>query len=349
LVALALVAVVVLAAGAGYRAWRQSTSERALAIATPNGVDEGMFIDVRGTDEWITIRGQDRGNPVLLMVHGGPGTALSPLATSFLDFEKDWTVVQWDQPGAGKTFRRAGGSIPPSTTIAGIAADGVAVAEFVADRFGKDSIVVLGLSWGSVVGLDMVRARPDLFSAYAGTGLFVHRDEGRAVAYERVLARARALNNTEAVAALEAIGAPPHARPIDTRTQNQWITALATSPASTAADRLAQLFFAPRQSFADVGSHLSGYFASDEQFDLGAMDLRKSGTEFAMPIVIIQGAEDYATPVELARSYFDSISAPTKEFIVLADAGHTALVDNAGEFLAAFNERVLPLARAAQR
>jgi pimeloyl-ACP methyl ester carboxylesterase len=53
--------------------------------------------------------------------------------------------------------------------------------------------------------------------------------------------------------------------------------------------------------------------------------------------------------VELARSYFDSISAPTKEFIVLADAGHTALVDNAGEFLAAFNERVLPLARAAQR
>ena len=64
-------------------------------------------------------------------------------------------------------------------TVASIAADGIAVTEVVAERLGKSQVVLLGLSFGSVVGLDMVRARPDLFVAYVGTGLFVHRDDGR--------------------------------------------------------------------------------------------------------------------------------------------------------------------------
>jgi pimeloyl-ACP methyl ester carboxylesterase len=345
LLALAMLTALVLAAVLSFRAWRQHVGEIELAITTPNGIDEAMFIQVGGVDEWITIRGGDRSNPVLLMVHGGPGNSLSPLATSLLDYEKDWTVVQWDQPGAGKTFRRAGGTIPAGTTITDIAADGIAVAEFVADHLDKSRIVLLGLSWGSVVGLDMVRVRPDLFTAYVGTGLFVHRDEGRVIAYERVLARARAQNNAEAVAALETIGAPPYSRLIDARTLNEWTTALATGPAGSAVDRLGQLLFAPRQSLADVSSHLRGYLASDAQFDLGAMDLRRSGKEFAVPIVIIQGAEDYGTPVELARSYLNSITAPKTELIVLEDAGHTALVDNAGAFLAALNASILPLTR----
>ena len=349
LLGLVVVVAVLVAAAFGYRAWRQHDGESRLAITAPSGIDESMFVNVRGTEQWITIRGQDRNNPVLLVLHGGPGTALSPLATTFLDYEKSWTVVQWDQPGAGKTFRRAGDTIPPSTTIGSIAADGIVIAAVVGNRLRKDTVVLLGVSWGSVVGLEMARARPKLFTAYVGTGLFVHRDEGRAIAYERVLARARAQNNAEAIAALEAIGRPPHARPIDARTQSQWTARFATGASTSAADRVGELLLAPRQSLADVRSYFGGYVASDELFDLGAMDLRTSGRDFAVPIVIIQGEEDYDTPVELARPYFDSITAPQKTFVTLADAGHTALVDNADAFLAALNEHVLPLARAAAR
>src|SRR5688572_22088 len=104
LLGLVLLVVVAAAALGGYRAWRQNEGERALSISTAAGVDDGLFVDVGGVAQWITIRGTDRRNPVLLVVHGGPGTALSPLATAFLPYERDWTVVQWDQPGAGRTF-----------------------------------------------------------------------------------------------------------------------------------------------------------------------------------------------------------------------------------------------------
>ena len=257
--------------------------------------------------------------------------------------------MQWDQPGAGRTFSRAGDTLPAATTVASIAADGIAVAEHVAQRLGKDRVVLLGLSFGSVVGLEMARARPDLFVAYVGTGLFVHRDDGRAVAYERVLGRARAQGNTEAVAALEASGPPPYARAEDARTVNRWTDALTRSNDSDAATRLAEVLLAPRLSLGDVASYVGGYIASDEHFDLGAMDLRRSATEFALPIVIIQGAEDYDTPLELARGYFDSITAPSKELVSLPNGGHTALVDDRASFLAALNEHVLPLARSTDR
>jgi pimeloyl-ACP methyl ester carboxylesterase len=348
LLGVVLLVVVAAAALAGYRVWRQADGERALAIAASNGIDEAMFVNVGGVEQWLTIRSNDRRHPVLLIVHGGPGAALSPLATSFLPYEREWTVVQWDQPGAGRTFSRAGATVPAATTVASIAADGIAVTELVAQRLGQDRVVLLGLSFGSVIGLEMARARPDLFVAYVGTGLFVHRDDGRAVAYERVLGRARAQGNTEAIAALEA-SPPPFTSTDGLRTLNRWTTALTTGNDTATASRFFGLLFAPRRTLGDVASYFRGYFASDEHFDLGAMDLRKSDTNFALPIFVIQGAEDFDTPAELARGYYDAIVAPRKEFVTLPNGGHTALLDDRASFLAELNARVLPLARSNDR
>ena len=98
-------------------------------------------------------------------------------------------------------------------------------------------------------------------------------------------------------------------------------------------------------SLGEVTDYFGGYVASDVHFDLGAMDLRKSGTSFAVPIIIIQGNKDLDTPVELARSYFDSVTAPLKVFVALPNGGHTALVYDRSDFLSALNEHALPLTR----
>jgi hypothetical protein len=63
-----------------------------------------MFVKIGGIYQWVTIRGQDRENPVMLIMHGGPGVATSPLALYTLGWERDFTLVQWDQRGAGKTL-----------------------------------------------------------------------------------------------------------------------------------------------------------------------------------------------------------------------------------------------------
>jgi pimeloyl-ACP methyl ester carboxylesterase len=347
LIGLVVAAALLVGAAAAYRSWLQNEGEQLLTIDSPNGIDEAMFVSVRGEEQWITIRGRDRTNPVLLVVHGGPGAALSPLAAAFLVFEDDYTVVQWDQPGAARTFARAGGTITPGLTVADIAADGVAVAELVSERLAKEKVVLVGLSWGSMIGVEMARARPDLFSAYVGTGLFVNRDDGEAVAYDEVLARARSEGNERAAAELEAIGAPPYDTPAEARAQGEWAAIVAgeASPGQTTLERIKELVVAPRYGLGDIRSYIEGYGASDEHFDLGAVDLREEGLVFELPFFVIHGADDYVTPAKLARTYFDTITAPRSAF-VLIPGGHTALIDHAEEFLSALNEHVRPLAHA---
>src|SRR5688500_983969 len=74
---------------------------QATGAAASVGVDEGLFVPINGMDHWITLRGQDRGNPVILFLHGGPGLASSGNAPVFASWEQDFTIVQWDQPGGG--------------------------------------------------------------------------------------------------------------------------------------------------------------------------------------------------------------------------------------------------------
>ena len=111
---LAVVVVVAGLAGAGlvYRAFLQSRAEEQLAITAPNGIDEALFVPIGGKEQWITIRGQDRSNPVVLWLDAGSGMAMAPFATALSSYERTYTLVQWDQPGAAKTFRRGGSTMP---------------------------------------------------------------------------------------------------------------------------------------------------------------------------------------------------------------------------------------------
>lgn len=76
------------------RAHRQRVTAEQLAIHAPNGIEEAMCVKIGGIDQWIQIRGQDRDNPVLLCLHGGPGATWLPLTAIFAPWEKDFTLVQ---------------------------------------------------------------------------------------------------------------------------------------------------------------------------------------------------------------------------------------------------------------
>ena len=342
----AIVAVALIGAGLGYRAWRIHGAETALAISSPNGIDEAMFVPIGDSEQWITIRGQDRTNPVVLLIHGGPGAAMAPFALSFLPYEQAYTVVQWDQPGAAKTFRRARGKIAPDLTIEDVAADGIAVAEFLKTHLRTEKMILLGWSWGSIVGIEMARARPDLFAAYVGTGQVANMQAGEAMVYSRVLAKAREQRNAQAISELEAIGPPPYDSQAELGTQREWASVLA-GEGTPAAQIVGLLAFAPHYSMGDVLSYLRGFRASENHFvglemdgPLLDVDFPATATAFRVPIIFIQGTEDDFTPAELARVYLDQITAPQKAFVPIEGAGHSALIANSEEFLAAMNELV---------
>src|SRR3974390_384860 len=95
--------VLLLAAGFIYRAVRQHQNAQALALQTPNKIEESRFVQIGSIEQWIQIRGEDRDNPILLILHGGPGLSYVPFTSTFRTWEECFTVVHWDQRGAGLT------------------------------------------------------------------------------------------------------------------------------------------------------------------------------------------------------------------------------------------------------
>jgi pimeloyl-ACP methyl ester carboxylesterase len=337
--------VVILAAavavGASYLAYRNDTR-----IDTRNGIDEAGYLKVGGIDQWVQIRGDDRNNPVLLWLNGGPGFSTVPSTFAFRTWEKRFTVAMWDQRGEGKTFARSGTSVKDTMTIDQMTKDGIEVTEHLRARLGKDKIILLGHSWGSILGVHMVHARPDLFSAYVGTGQVVNLEKDAEAAYPMLIEQARALRNATAEQQLVAVGPPPY--PVDGFNKYVWVSwANALDPPAKGRLSLAAAW----PVLANVVAGQSG-FQPDAQFSgeslWGEMiddDLPSLGLKFDLPVVFVQGAEDRLTATSLARGYFDSIEAPSKEFIVLDGAGHNAIFGDRDAFLDALDRRVRLLAQ----
>jgi pimeloyl-ACP methyl ester carboxylesterase len=345
LLGLVVILVVVLASGLLYRAWRQNQAEATMTISSANGIDESTFLRIGNTRHWISIRGQDRSKPVVLLVHGGPGASLGAMAPSFVPWERDYVVVQWDQPGAGRTFGEAGRVFDPSLTIESIAGDGIRVAEHLTSRLGQDRIILVGWSWGSALGIHMIKARPDLFAAFVGTGQVVNMTEGEALAYARVLEKARKRGDADAVSELEQIGPPPYEALQELGAQRKWASAYEGYASDV--ELLFDWLVAPRVSLANTYDFVTGLIQSQNHFFGPAMnrpfvttDLRQLGLEFAVPIFVVQGTEDDYTPAALSRAYVEELRAPDKEFIPIDGAGHFALVSRPDAFLNAMKERL---------
>jgi pimeloyl-ACP methyl ester carboxylesterase len=321
---------------------------RDYAITAPNGIDEAKYVEIGGIEQWITIRGEDRGNPVLLFLHGGPGDATNPWGyAGFRTWLRYFTVVQWDQRGTGRTLGRNGPSIGPTITIDRMTRDGIELAEMLRRTLNQDRLILVGHSWGSILGVRMVKTRPDLFYAFVGTGQ-VAADPTRnyTVAYEEVLKAAQRRGDQRAVTELEQVGPPPWRDGRGYAVQRRWAN-LFEGADRFLASTLGLALAAPGYTARDVNDWLSGQRLSAERLvpQTNAVDSAALGGEFAAPVFVIQGAEDFTTPTSLARSFVASIYAPRKEFVSIEGGGHFAVFMKSDAFLNELVTRVLPLAK----
>jgi pimeloyl-ACP methyl ester carboxylesterase len=314
------------------------------------GINEAGYVRIGGIDQWIQIRGDDRNNPVLLYLNGGPGFSTIGGTYWYRAWEQHYTMVMWDQRGEGHTFDRSGPSVKDTMTISSFTEDGIEVAEYLTRHLQKNKVILLGHSWGSMLGAHMVHLRPDLFSVYVGTGQLVDEQQTAQASYPLLLARAHSLGNRQAEQELSAAGLPPY--PSDVR---RWIPLLtwaqALDPPSPEESRLSpsRLWLTLRGLFAP--REIAPGITPAVQFSLSTMwpdmvkdDLPSLGLRFEVPVVFIQGTEDITTVTALAKAYFDRIDAPTKRFVTLAGAGHLAIFRDRAAFLRALNEHVRPLA-----
>lgn len=338
-------------AGAGalaYRAWRQHDNARALAIDSPNGIQEARFVEIGGIEQWVQIRGRDRANPVVLILAGGPGNSLVPLTPVFQAWEHAFTVVQWDQRGAGKTYGRNGIDEGPMT-IDRMRRDGIELTRYLLQHLEQEKLVLLGHSWCTVLGVPMVKSRPDLYSAYIGTGQVVAKEEKEEILYASLMEEVRAAHDEDDLSALEAIGAPPYETQEELLVERE-VSERYDTPAERhlESDMTPVVLFAPDYSLLDIRALLAGSkFAGDTMYrEILGYDTRSLGARFDVPFFVFNGDHDRVTPAPLARDYFETIEAPHKEFVVLEGGGHSALLTMPDVFLAKLVARVRPLVAA---
>lgn len=317
------------------------------AITTPNGIDEGKYVEIGGIEQWITIRGEDRTNPVLLFLHGGPGDATNPWGyAGFRSWLRKFTVVQWDQRGAGRTLSKNGPSLGPTITVDRMVRDGIELTELLRTTLKQNKVILVGHSWGSILGVLMVKARPDLFQAFVGTGqVAVDPANGYAVAYNELLAAAERRGEQRAVRELLDVGPPPWPDGKGYGVQRKWAN-LFEGADRFLASMLGLAFTAPGYSPSDVNAWLDGQRLSAEHLvpQTRAIDAAALGGQFSVPVFVFQGAEDYTTPTSLARSFVSSIRAPRKAFVAIEGGGHFAVFMKSDVFLNELTARVLPLA-----
>jgi pimeloyl-ACP methyl ester carboxylesterase len=347
LLALGMLVVITIVGGLGYRAYRQHAIASATRIDPVQGVDEELFATIGGVEQWISIRGQNRNNPVVLLVHGGPGMAASFLPRDyFFSWTRDFTVVRWDQRGAGRSYGRSG-PLAAGITIDRMSQDGIEVAVFLRAKLHKPKIVLVGLSWGSMLGAKIAHARPDLFYAYVGTGQAVNQGKFKKIAYERLLAEAARRHNDQAIRELNAIGPPPWDEGRKEGVHTKWATSFEPGQPSFRKGVSMVLFESPDGPL-DFIHFARGLLSSDEYFreQVKVLDIPSFGTDFAIPFFVFQGAEDNVTPVAPVRDYVANIHAPRKELVLIPNAGHSVMATRSDEFLALLLDRVRPFATA---
>jgi pimeloyl-ACP methyl ester carboxylesterase len=292
-------------------------------------IDEAAFVPINGIEQWVTIKGKRCGNPAVLFIHGGPGNPLSPYADKlFGAWEQDFTLVQWDQRGAGMTYGRKPPPEETPLTMEQMTADGLAVAEHVTRHLGRPKLLLWGSSWGSMLGMHMVHARPALFAAYVGSAQVVDYRQTEAAAYAGLLALARKAGDADSIGKLEALGAPPWTNPRNFGVMRRVVRkyeALATdappkawwAPAPQYATPQAQAGYTAGEDYSFI--HFVGW-RGDGMFS--RFDLYRMGTRFAVPMYFVHGEEDLLGPIGIARRYFDAISAPSKTFVAVPRTGH---------------------------
>lgn len=317
----------------------------AFASENPDpSINQSSFVSIGGIDQWISIKGADRRNPVLLVVHGGPGESQWPVADKYVPWEKTFTVVLWDQRGAGRTYGRYGAKTP-DFTLDRIVRDGIEVTEHLRHTLGKEKIIVFGHSWGTIVATGMVQLRPELFAAYVGTGQVASWNATSNMRFDLALARARKDGDGDAIKQLEMTGRPDPSDPKQAFSVNIW-------PAMAPADQAwihtlrAQLPELKTKYSKDVEDFENGFKFSAEHALPYQMkvDLPRTASKVNTAFFVIQGQNDVMTPTEAAVDYFNRVTAPKKELILIPDAGHFAFMTAADAFLAALNNKVYPVA-----
>jgi pimeloyl-ACP methyl ester carboxylesterase len=302
----------------------------------PGSISEKIWVDINGTQQGMFIRSRNATNPVLLFLHGG-------LPEYFLDLthpthlEDQFTVVWWEQRGAGLSFQAD--TPREAITAEQLIADTIELTNYLRARFHQEKIFLLAHSGGTFFGIRTVQRAPELYHAYIAESQMVNQRESERLAYEFMLRRFRENGDQRMVRMLEA--AP--------------VTNQSGTPARYLALRDRAMHRLGVGTTHDMRSVVTGVFLPSwmsHEYTLGekvrmwrgkaatgvsplwpemlTTDLAEDVPQIRVPAYFLHGVYDQTCSYRLAKDYLADLDTPLKGFYTFVQSAHSPLFEEPG-------------------
>ncbi|MDR3598345.1 alpha/beta hydrolase [Clostridium sp.] len=287
------------------------------------------YVLINGINQYLFHSGTNYDNPVMLFLHGGPGSAESVFAYAFQEkWEDIFTVVHHDQRGSGKTLTKNPDKFP---TIDLMMEDLFEIIQYLKKKYKKEKIILLGHSWGSVLGSTFIKKYPDEVAYYIGVGQVINMLENERVGYEKVKELILQANDKKVLKKLEAIGEYPGDK-FDNETLKKCMKVRKIQGKYDLGVKMWPLIVmgmkSPISGLSDFLALIKASKANKDIHDfLGAFDLKSKNAEYKVPIYYILGENDWQVPYVIAKEYFGEINAPNKKLYLIPKAGHFTMLD----------------------
>ncbi|MDA3949687.1 MAG: alpha/beta hydrolase [Spirochaeta sp.] len=299
------------------------------------------MVTIDGRDHGLVIRGHDRTAPILLYLAGGPaGTEIGWTTEYLAALERDVVFVNWDQPGAGMSYRSADwGSVRVSDYVD----DTIALTEYLQNRFDQEQVVLVGHSWGTIVGLKAVARRPDLFSAYVGVAQQVNTRENDVHGYRYALNEAGRRGDMRVVKRLWEMGPPPYSQADGNQYEYLFQKVHAYSPHPSAEPSFTRMVFPPEYTLVNSFHAIRGLLRGVRTIypQLHTLDFERDVPAVGVPTFFFTGRYDENCVQDFTWRYFTALEAPHKEFIWFERSGHNVPYHEPERFVREIRRRVL--------
>jgi pimeloyl-ACP methyl ester carboxylesterase len=306
--------------------------------AVVGSIAKMMRVELNGRNEWITLRGQDTTKPVLLFLAGGPGgTQMGAARQELKELEKHFVVVNWDQPGSGKSYTAVPrNELTPDTYVE----DGIALTQYLLTVFPQEKIYLAGESWGSALAIFMAQERPELYHAVIGTAQMVAFEETERIDYALAMELAEKAGDDGLVKTLQKNGPPPYYGKDVALKSGAYLNYLSGIMA-----RNPEIHNAGYNTFRDLASDEYGVWDeinfvrgvvntfSHVYPQLYPVDLRRDCAALQVPVYFFLGKHDINAPLSLAQAYYDALDAPHKEIVWFEHSGHSPWINERDKFV----------------
>ena len=296
-------------------------------------IQESHFLPLGGEPQYVEISAASRENPILLFIHGGPAWPQTPQLRYFSsELADEYTLVIWEQRGAGKNYAR--NPNPDQLSLAQIIQDGHELSQWLKKTYQQEKIYLAGYSWGSLVGVLLAETYPEDYLAYIGIAQMVHPENAMQVSQDWLTTKALEANDQAALIKLDSLKHPEFYDDKLDRFFNQWLLlnkyrgALHNLDAVPAIDS-AMVAYEDYKDYDWMG--VWEYSAKILQNDMFAARVDTIDS-LPIPVFLLQGRHDWNVPSVMAAAWLDELEAPQKQIFWFENSGHGLLEEEPTRF-----------------